>query len=318
MRIEWAGYAHFLRAPVDDGTVACQNCWPITRTPAYHCRSDRRRACGSPSSTACSTRSSCIGNVERAEAASTSADGLTWRSAPASPTGRRPWTRRSGALSRFRRADPPLRLAADPQCRHRRRQHVANGSPIGDTAAGADRARCAAVLLRGAKDSATIPLEDFFIDYGKQDRRPGEFVEKVRVPLARCRRPRFRCYKISKRFDQDISAVCGAFAAASWPGARWHEVRTRCLRRHGRNTRSGQASNARPRLSGQPWTEGAAYRSAMSALATGLHNPSATCAAARATACARLQNLLLKFFLETSGGGQTKPAFWISRRWPMV
>ena len=53
-------------------------------------------------------------------------------------------------------------------------------------------------------------MEDFFIAYGKQDRAPGEFVEWVYVP----RLPadaRFACYKLSKRFDQDISAVMGAF-----------------------------------------------------------------------------------------------------------
>ena len=51
-----------------------------------------------------------------------------------------------------------------------------------------------------------MPLEDFFIAYGKQDRAPGEFVESLTVE-----RPGaddlFACYKISKRFDQDISAV---------------------------------------------------------------------------------------------------------------
>ena len=55
-----------------------------------------------------------------------------------------------------------------------------------------------------------MPIEDFFIAYGKQDRRPGEFVERITVP-----RPapgtRFRAYKIAKRFDQDISATLAAF-----------------------------------------------------------------------------------------------------------
>jgi xanthine dehydrogenase small subunit len=56
-----------------------------------------------------------------------------------------------------------------------------------------------------------MPLERFFLSYGKQDREPGEFVESVRIP-----RPdpdtRIRIVKLSKRFDSDISALCGAFA----------------------------------------------------------------------------------------------------------
>ena len=55
-----------------------------------------------------------------------------------------------------------------------------------------------------------MPLEDFFIAYGKQDRAAGEFVRAVRVPKLKAGE-HFRCYKISKRFDQDISAVMGAF-----------------------------------------------------------------------------------------------------------
>jgi xanthine dehydrogenase small subunit len=56
-----------------------------------------------------------------------------------------------------------------------------------------------------------MPLEDFFIAYGRQDRAPGEWLEAVEIP-----RPRhgatLRVFKLAKRFDQDISAVCGAFA----------------------------------------------------------------------------------------------------------
>jgi xanthine dehydrogenase small subunit len=87
--------------------------------------------------------------------------------------------------------------------------NIANGSPIGDSpplliAAGAT------LVLRRGDERREMPLEDFFLAYGKQDRRPGEFVEKVvvRKPAAGTY---FRCYKISKRFDQDISAVCAAF-----------------------------------------------------------------------------------------------------------
>ncbi|MDR5652112.1 xanthine dehydrogenase small subunit [Ruixingdingia sedimenti] len=85
--------------------------------------------------------------------------------------------------------------------------NIANGSPIGDGPP-ALIALGATLCLRRGDRRREIALEDFFLDYGRQDRAPGEFVESVLIP----RQPdRLRCYKISKRFDQDISALCGAF-----------------------------------------------------------------------------------------------------------
>jgi xanthine dehydrogenase small subunit len=87
--------------------------------------------------------------------------------------------------------------------------NVANGSPIGDSPP-ALIAAGATLHLRRGEAARSMPLEAFFLGYGKQDRAPGEFVERITVP-----RPapgsRFRAYKITKRFDQDISAVLGAF-----------------------------------------------------------------------------------------------------------
>ncbi len=85
--------------------------------------------------------------------------------------------------------------------------NIANGSPIGDgppalIALGAE------LTLRRGDERRTMPLEDFFLDYGKQHRQPGEFVESIFVPA---QPDTLKCYKISKRFDQDISAVCGCF-----------------------------------------------------------------------------------------------------------
>lgn len=85
--------------------------------------------------------------------------------------------------------------------------NIANGSPIGDNPP-ALIALNARLHLRKGDVRRDMPIEDFFIDYGKQDRAPGEFVEAVSIP----KQPdRLRVYKLSKRFDQDISAVCGAF-----------------------------------------------------------------------------------------------------------
>src|SRR5690606_11366228 len=60
--------------------------------------------------------------------------------------------------------------------------NIANGSPIGDMAPALIAAGAALVLRRGA-ERREMALEDYFVDYGRQDRRAGEFVEGVRVPL---------------------------------------------------------------------------------------------------------------------------------------
>ncbi|MGR3491177.1 MAG: xanthine dehydrogenase small subunit, partial [Shimia sp.] len=85
--------------------------------------------------------------------------------------------------------------------------NIANGSPIGDSAP-AMIALGATLHLRKGDARRSLAIEDFFLAYGKQDRAPGEFVEAIAVP----KQPdRLHVYKLSKRFDQDISAVCGAF-----------------------------------------------------------------------------------------------------------
>jgi xanthine dehydrogenase small subunit len=88
--------------------------------------------------------------------------------------------------------------------------NIANGSPIGDMPP-ALIALGAELTLRRGTERRTLALEDFFLGYGKQDRAPGEFVESIRIP-----RPSpdmlVRVVKLSKRFDSDISGVCGAFA----------------------------------------------------------------------------------------------------------
>lgn len=87
--------------------------------------------------------------------------------------------------------------------------NIANGSPIGDTPPALIALGATLTLQRG-DTLRDLALEDFFIAYGRQDRAAGEFVRSVRVPKLSAHE-RFRCYKISKRFDQDISAVMGAF-----------------------------------------------------------------------------------------------------------
>ncbi|ETX14830.1 FAD-binding molybdopterin dehydrogenase [Roseivivax halodurans JCM 10272] len=85
--------------------------------------------------------------------------------------------------------------------------NIANGSPIGDNPP-ALIALGATLHLAHAGGRREMPIEEFFLDYGKQDRAPGEIVEAVTLPRSA---PRMKVWKLSKRFDQDISAVCGAF-----------------------------------------------------------------------------------------------------------
>ena len=105
--------------------------------------------------------------------------------------------------------------------------NIANGSPIGDMPP-VLIALGASVELRLGARRRTLPLEEFFVDYGVQDRAPGEFLARIRVPRLGPDE-RFRAYKISKRYDQDISSVLGAFrfevadgrivsAAMAWGG----------------------------------------------------------------------------------------------------
>jgi xanthine dehydrogenase small subunit len=87
--------------------------------------------------------------------------------------------------------------------------NIANASPVGDTPPLLIALDAIIALNRGGK-IRTLPLDSYFLAYGKQDRQPGEFVQSVRVRKLAANQ-HLRCYKISRRFDQDISAVLAAF-----------------------------------------------------------------------------------------------------------
>ncbi|MFN3938842.1 MAG: FAD binding domain-containing protein, partial [Gemmobacter sp.] len=136
--------------------------------------------------------------------------------------------------------------------------NIANGSPIGDSPP-ALIALGARLHLRRGEERRSLPLEAFFLDYGRQDRRAGEFVEAVSIP----RQPdRLRCWKLSKRFDQDISAVCGAFVV-TLEGDRVAAARIAFGGMAGVPKRALATEAA---LTGQPWTE-ATVEAALPALA---------------------------------------------------
>jgi xanthine dehydrogenase small subunit len=153
--------------------------------------------------------------------------------------------------------------------------NIANGSPIGDSSP-ALIAAGATLHLRRGDERRSLPLEDFFVAYGRQDRRPGEFVERVTVP-----RPapgaRYRAYKVSKRFDQDITAVLGAFLLRV-EGGRVAEAR---LAYGGMAATPKRATHAEGALAGRPWTEATVARRWRRWPATSPR--SATCARAPAT-----------------------------------
>ncbi len=124
--------------------------------------------------------------------------------------------------------------------------NIANGSPIGDSPP-ALIALDAQLHMRKGDTRRTIPLEDFFIEYGKQDRAAGEFVEAINIPLGA---DGLKVYKISKRFDQDISALCGAFNISVNDG----KVTAARIAFGGMAGTPKRATHVEVALIGAPWT----------------------------------------------------------------
>ena len=170
--------------------------------------------------------------------------------------------------------------------------NVANGSPIGDSlplliAAGAT------LHLRQGDARRSMPIEDFFIAYGRQDRRPGEFVETVVVPYPEPN-ARFRAYKIAKRFDQDISSVMAAFSLR-FDGDRIAAAR---LAYGGMAATPKRALAAEARLTGAAWTE-ATVQGAMAALESDF-TPITDWRASADYRRRVAQNLLMRAYIETT------------------
>ena len=90
--------------------------------------------------------------------------------------------------------------------------NIANGSPIGDVPP-VFIALGAKLHLRSAIGRRKLPLEEYFVAYGKQDLRVGEFVEAIELPLGQAG-VYHAAYKVSKRRDEDITAVAVGIAVA--------------------------------------------------------------------------------------------------------
>jgi xanthine dehydrogenase small subunit len=172
--------------------------------------------------------------------------------------------------------------------------NIANGSPIGDTPP-PFIALGARLRLVGPEGRREIALEDFFIDYGRQDRRPSEFVESVFLP-ALPPGGHLAAYKVSKRRDEDITAVLGAFRL-DLDGGRVADIR---IAFGGMAGTPRRAVGAEAALRGRAWEE-AAVAAAMEALDrdyTPLTDWRASAGYRRLVA----RNLLRRFWLETTGG----------------
>ncbi|MDP1647246.1 MAG: xanthine dehydrogenase small subunit [Rubrivivax sp.] len=170
--------------------------------------------------------------------------------------------------------------------------NVANGSPIGD-AAPVLMALGASIVLRRGQRVRSLPLEDFYVDYMKNRLEAGEFVQSLEVPRRGGRAQAVRAYKISKRYDCDISAVCAALAI-ELDGGRIGAAR---LAYGGMAATVRRATQAEAALLGQAWSE-TTLQAAMAALA----NDYAPLTDMRAGAGYRMQvaqNLLRRFWLET-------------------
>jgi len=176
--------------------------------------------------------------------------------------------------------------------------NIANGSPIGDMPP-ALIAAGATLLLRKGEATRSLPLEAYFLAYGKQDRQPGEFVEAVIVPKVAQGRI-FKLYKLSKRFDQDISAVCAGISIGVEAG----RVTDARIAFGGMAATPTRAAACEAALSGKPWTEATA-RAAAEALAHDFQPIDDM----RASAGYRLQaakNLLLRAWFESTGATATR------------
>lgn len=169
--------------------------------------------------------------------------------------------------------------------------NVANGSPIGDSMPALIVLGTRIVLHREGV-VREMPLEDFYIAYQKNALEAGEFVQGIRVPLPASAQ-RFRTYKLAKRFDQDISAVCAAFAVE----LDGDTVRSARIAFGGMAATPKRGSAIEAALNGQPWTE-ATVRAAMAALPTD-YQPLSDMRATSTYRLAGAQNLLYRFFLET-------------------
>ena len=185
----------------------------------------------------------------------------------------------------LRFASPPIRHAGTMG------GNVANGSPIGDSPPVLISLDAQIELRKGTRVRRLL-LADFYVDYMKNQLEAGEFVQGIAVPLAAMRR-QVRAYKISKRFDCDISALCAGLAI-ELDGDIVKSVR---LTYGGMAGIVKRAAGAESALVGRAWTQ-ASVDHAKSALGTDF-KPLTDMRASSGYRLQVAQNLLQRFWLET-------------------
>ncbi len=188
----------------------------------------------------------------------------------------------------LRFASPPIRHAGTMG------GNLANGSPIGDGAP-VLMALGASLVLRRGRMRRTLALQDFYLGYLKNALEAGEFLEAIEVPLgaAGAPPPVVRAYKISKRFDSDISALC----LGAWLQVEDGVVREVRLAFGGMAAIVRRAAAAEAALRGQPWDE-----ASLDAAKVALASDFTPLTDMRASADYRMrvaQNLLQRLWLET-------------------
>ncbi|MDJ0813312.1 MAG: xanthine dehydrogenase small subunit [Woeseiaceae bacterium] len=187
----------------------------------------------------------------------------------------------------WRFASPPIRNAGTLG------GNIANGSPIGDSMPALMVLGSSLVLRRG-RSRREVSLDDFYLDYQVKDLRAAEFVETVRIPVL-SDDVIVGSHKLSKRFDQDISAVCNAYRL-ELDGETVTAFRMAC---GGMAATVRRAHNCEAAVTGKPWNE-ETIDAACKAFARDFEPISDM----RASAGYRLraaQNLLRRFYLESRG-----------------
>ena len=174
--------------------------------------------------------------------------------------------------------------------------NIANGSPIADSPP-ALIALEASITLRKGDARREILLEDFYLSYGVQDRAEGEFIESVFIPE---QADTLGVYKISKRFDQDISALCGAFNIVVREGM----VAKARIAFGGMAATPLRAKAVEAALIGQPWTEDT-IATAQAAF-TQDYTPLSDQRGSAAYRMILVQNLLKRYYLEQTGAARVR------------
>jgi xanthine dehydrogenase small subunit len=126
--------------------------------------------------------------------------------------------------------------------------NIANASPIGDTIP-CLMALDAKITLRSKRGAREVKADDFILAYRKTALEKDEIIEKISIPLLKPGTT-FTTYKLSKRFDQDISTVIGAFRLHVENG-KVAELRAAY---GGMAATTARAKHVEAAVTGKPWT----------------------------------------------------------------